>query len=181
LHLYDLIILACIGLGAWSGFRTGAIAQLLRFGGTIVSYWIALQYHQMAVPIIDKIIQNTSLAKTQSPLMTNMISQGLSFVATFVLASLLFSIVGMFLQGIFLLPGLSLINRLVGLFVGAGLAIVIITIIIEVSIFAHIPVIERVAANSTIAQTFDQTFRSLFHTINPHSSDPFHITNMRET
>jgi uncharacterized membrane protein required for colicin V production len=176
LQRYDWILLLIIGLGAWNGYRTGAVAQILRFCGILVSYWLALHEHTLLVPLIEQFLQGTTFAKSQPPIMVSIASQGISLMVTFLLASFLFGVLSSILQGIFMLPVLSWINRSLGLVVGAGMTILLITVLIQVSTFVRIPFVQHVVANSVIAKELDQAFWGFFHKINPVNQNPFHIS-----
>ncbi|UOF92697.1 CvpA family protein [Fodinisporobacter ferrooxydans] len=180
MHLVDVLIVVCIAAGAWSGYRSGAIRQVLRIGGTVISYWVAIRYPSILEPLVLKIDDQWG-GKIIAGFGTWAV-QGVSILLTFALCHLLVSLLTFVIQGIFDLPVLSFVNRMAGTVLGTCIAFLLIAIVVQVSNYVQIPTLNKAIAQSNIAQSFSHILLSGLPSIHgpiqgiPSRSNPFHIS-----
>ncbi|RIV28654.1 CvpA family protein [Alicyclobacillaceae bacterium I2511] len=132
LNLLDWIIVVIVALGAHDGFQSGLIRQVVRLFGALVAYVLALWARPYGTPQVAKVLQlfhlnphgyvHSSQLQWVSALFGNL-SGAISFAIVFTVVFLFIRYMGGFLESLFRLPVLSLVNRLAGFVMGALLTI----------------------------------------------------------
>ena len=117
MHLYDLAMLALLGLLAWSGFRRGFVREAAGLVAFAVGFLLAFR---LAGPL------GRWLA-TVFPSLSLTTAHVIAFLAVVLLVSLAIDLAAIFLTGaIRLVPVVGGLNRVGGLLAGAALGVLVI-------------------------------------------------------
>ncbi len=117
MHLYDLAMLALLGLLAWSGFRRGFVREVSGLVAFAVGFMLALR---LAGPLGRWL---ATVFSYLSPTTAHVVA----FLAVVLLVGLAIDLAALFLTGaISRVPVVGSLNRLGGLLAGAALAVLVI-------------------------------------------------------
>lgn len=137
MNIVDFILLV-IFIGALiRGYRLGLIRQFIHFLGFFIAIYIAYQFSGELTPLLKNVIPSPDFEKSSLYLLTenfqleNMFYNALSFFIIFIAAKILLSVAGYFLDTIFNLPGLAIVNRFSGALVGIVQAALIVIILVH--------------------------------------------------
>jgi uncharacterized membrane protein required for colicin V production len=165
----DYVILAVLAFGAFDGYRSGFVRQLVRLFGTVVAYVAAWKFSFVLMPFATHFVSTTLLrnanAKSIEPVLglfggdttanvSHAIAQALAFGAVFVIALILVRYLGHLLNALMHLPLLSQLNRMLGLVAGLVVAFVVLAIAINVVAYIPSPLLKSQIRHSSLAPVF---------------------------
>jgi uncharacterized membrane protein required for colicin V production len=161
----DLIIGAYILLSGVNGWRTGLIRQIVSLIAVIAAWLIAKSFSSLLVPFVEGWFPVPEMAP-DNPLRLIPgldIAAGLhgavAFVLLFVVSFVGIKFLGSLLDWIAKLPGLSILNRLGGVFLGLLLAVLISGILVNVLVLLPYDGLQRALQDSPLAQVLLQKFQ----------------------
>jgi len=118
-YIVDIIILLCLGWGAYKGFRKGFIKQVFTVLALFFAIWCGFAFADLIVPFLQKHFN-----------LGNQACSIVSFFIVFLLILMLVHISGYIATKIADFLALGLLNRLVGAFFGIIINALILSIII---------------------------------------------------
>ena len=124
----DLFILVLLALGAWRGYRTGAIQQVAGLVGLVLAFLVGARF---MTPIGEGVVDSLGLSERIAPLVGFIVAFGVVLIGV----SLALRGVRSFLQTI----KLGALDTLGGLLVGAFTAALGVSILLMVTEFATLP------------------------------------------
>jgi uncharacterized membrane protein required for colicin V production len=158
----DILLIVLLLSFAWNGYTTGFVMQVVRFVGVFVAYWAAKTYGPTVTPWLQKVFQPAhvpspdagGLAQIGNSIANNAFSSGygvLSFALVFIVVLIITRIIGRTLDMVVSLPGLSLLNRVAGLFVGVVIGVLV--LVVAVHLLAYLPnaTVQGALQNSRVA------------------------------
>lgn len=118
----DIVILAIIGIGAFSGFLRGFIHQLATIAGLAVGFFAARALYLVAAEKMALYITDASLT----------VLQIIAFIGIWVIVPLLFTLAASLLTHAVDLLSLGAFNRILGIVLGAAKWVLIVGLLINV-------------------------------------------------
>lgn len=160
MSVFDLIILIFVVLAAWNGWRSGLVKQAVSLVGVLLAYVIARTFYTSLLPVVNKYVKLpvTSTPKSLHAFLNGQLQIGIAFLVLFVLSFLAIKIVGVLLDSVAKLPGLSFLNQVSGLALGGLLAIFIAALVINVMHLFPNATVQQALRSSQIAQFLIQKF-----------------------
>ncbi len=161
----DWIIVAIVALGAYNGFQSGLIRQVVRLFGALVAYILSLWLRPYLAPLVGKVLQAFHITfqrqiHTGGPQWVSALFGDMSGLIAF---AIIFAVVFLFiryaaglLEVLFRLPVLSLVNRLAGLLAGALLALVLVYVATLVVQYLPEPWLQHQLAKSVVVEWMDK-------------------------
>jgi uncharacterized membrane protein required for colicin V production len=135
LNLLDIIILAVLILSIVLGYMRGFVKKLVSIAGWFAAYLVAYLFFDNLAPLLQSafpISSNEKLAEYSGIVaglkLDTYIYNSISFALLFFGTRIVLTVAGYFLQGVASIPGISLINRWLGVLLGIVEAVVIIII-----------------------------------------------------
>lgn len=153
--MIDLLIVALLLIGVIVGFKKGMVEKLWGIFSSVFSYGLALLYHSELADEIVKIlpkyipISSTFLNGT----IFDVISRVLAFFLLSLVIKLVLKVVILVLEGIFSLPLLSGVNKIVGAAIGLLEMYFILFLLFAFLSFFPQQEIQKYLGKSEIAQT----------------------------
>lgn len=153
----DIAILCFLSIGFLIGYKRGLIRQAIHLVGFIVAIFIAFLFNSTLADVLQQIFPFPFAEKDGiSTLMLfldveGMFYKALAFSILFFGTKILLNILGHLLTAIASLPGLKLINRLLGGVLGFLQSIVFVFIIVHLMVFIPWETGQDLVANSSIA------------------------------
>lgn len=120
--LIDIVILIIIGVGAIRGFLRGFIHQLASIAGLIVGFLAARALYLIAAEKLALYIPEASMTTLQI----------IAFISIWVVIPLLFALIASFFTHAAEMLSLGMLNRFLGLFLGAAKWVLIVGLLINV-------------------------------------------------
>lgn len=162
----DLLIGGGILLSAFAGWRNGLIRQIISLLGAFVAYFLAKSFYLLMAPVIKQFIAVPTEGDSwiNSLGLSDSLYNGISFVILFFVFLLAIRLIGLLLNTVASLPGLSLVNRFSGMLVGFVFGVVVAALIVNVLALVPQPGLEQALADSQLAQTLLDTFSFLLPT-----------------
>nr|NNM89861.1 CvpA family protein [Bacilli bacterium] len=177
MDVVDWIIVAILLFGAWEGYRTGFIRQIVRLFGTLIAYVAAWQLGSFVSPYLYPFVHGTLLKNvkqtTNIPIVgmlatgstvtsvAHAISGALAFGITFFIVLILVRYLGRLLSAVFSLPVLNFANRVIGLLVGGVVAALLIAVLINVGSYLPASSLKTQLSHSLLAPLFAQPVATL--------------------
>lgn len=144
LNLLDIIIIAVMVLSIIIGYMRGFIRKLVSIVGWFAAYLIAYLFYDNLAPLLQSMLplsSNEKLAEYSGIVaglkLDTYIYNSLAFALLFFGTRIIITVLGHFLQGVASIPGISLINRWLGVLL--GLVEVAVIIIIGVMVLEAMP------------------------------------------
>lgn len=159
----DMLLAGLLAYFVWNGFRTGFVMQVVGFAGAFAAYWAAKTYSPEVSPWVGKVIPKNSLPSNVDNLALGEIGNNLvhgvmqdvygalAFAFVFVAGLIATRFVGRALNLIVSVPGLSLLNRLAGLFVGAVIGGLVLVVLVNIGAYVPNTTIQEALQGSQIA------------------------------
>ncbi len=177
MDIADWVIVAILVFSAWDGYRTGLVAQLVRFLGTVLAYVSAWQFHGLLTPTLDHWLRATVLKHMHSSslmpalslfntgntvgTLAQAIASALSFGIVFYVSLIIIRYAGHLLGAVFSLPVLSFVNRVAGLATGVVIAFLLIAVLLSVASYLPMSPVKTQISHSALAPMFRQPIRAL--------------------
>lgn len=156
MNILDIVVLVLLLVSIWRGYRTGLVGQLVRVASVILSLIVAFMYYR---PVAAQLAEWFPLSKVQAsgsfeavagfPIVQQVLYNIVAFALLAFVVGLTVRLVGGFLDGITRLPGISLLNRLIGAVLGLVKNGLILFIILAVA---------SLLPNPTVQQSLEQSF-----------------------
>lgn len=166
MNILDIIIVVLLLFSIWRGYRTGLVGQLVRVASVILSFIVAFMYYR---PVAAQLAEWFPLSKVQAngsfdavagfPIVQQALYNLVAFALLAFVVGLAVRLVGGFLDGITRLPGISLLNRLVGAVVGLVKNGLILFIILAVASLLPSPAVQQSLSQSLFA-SYAQSYSS---------------------
>lgn len=167
--LTDLLLTGLLVYFVWNGFRTGFVMQIVGFAGALAAYWGAKTYSPAVTPWVEKMLGKTSLPSQADQwnsmgigtrLVQGILQNGyevIAFAIVFAVGLLAVRLAGHMLHLVVSLPGLSLFNRLAGLFAGAVVGVLILVVLVNIGSLLPSVTIQKALQSSQIAAVLLKT------------------------
>ncbi|ASS74596.1 hypothetical protein CIG75_06030 [Tumebacillus algifaecis] len=134
----DLVIGAFLVVAALNGLRNGLVKQIISLVGVFVAFFMARSFTDSLAPVIARFVPMPTLAPDH-PLqlipglnLESQLHNGIAFIVLFLVIFFAIKLLGSALDMIAKLPGLSIMNRLAGLVLGAILGVVVAAVLVNV-------------------------------------------------
>ncbi len=143
MNILDLLIIVFLILGTVIGYRKGLILQAMNLLGYVVALVVAFRFATDAAPFIGRIVPFSGPDMADGSLLSGLFDGQsvlytiIAFLLLFILTKVFMSILARILHGIAKLPGLNLINRLLG--GGLGLVQVALFSFITIHVLKFLP------------------------------------------
>ena len=153
----DLIIGCFLLLAGFNGWRTGLVRQIVTVVALFLSYFLAKSFTWMVEPYVAKYVSvptvsNSNLLSLVVNQQTNSkLQSGLSFVLLFLLFFFAIKFIGRVIDALARMPGLSGMNRIIGLVVGTVLGFFIAALVCNVLYLIPHDQLHAALANSKLA------------------------------
>lgn len=142
LNLLDIIIIAVLILSIIVGYMRGFVKKLISIIGWFAAYLVGYLFFDNVAPLLQTMFPMSSNEKlaNYSEIVAGLkldtyIYNALAFALLFFGTRIVITVAGYFLQGVVSIPGLSLINRWLGVLLGiieAALIIILGVMVLEV-------------------------------------------------
>ncbi|MCD5401713.1 CvpA family protein [candidate division NPL-UPA2 bacterium] len=151
----DIIILLLMGLGVFTGFRRGLIAEVFRIATIILGIIISRIFYLQVAEALGNIITDPTVAKFAS------------FLLIFVIAAPAFAVAFLFLQKIIKISLVVWLDHLAGAVLGFLKGAIIISIVIAVLAYIPSPAVNEWVDNSVFAPFFFFMIRAITFLLPP--------------
>ncbi|HEU4963745.1 MAG TPA: CvpA family protein [Bacilli bacterium] len=154
--MIDWIIIGAILLCAINGWRNGLIRQLVSVVALFVAFFFSKNWYWVLTPLVAKVVPEPTWAP-DNPLsgisLTQRLQEGVAFLIMFLLVFFVVKLIGLLLDWVANLPGLSVLNRVSGLVLGAVFAILTAAVLVQVLNMLPYEQLQQGIAASKLAQT----------------------------
>ncbi|MFD2169396.1 CvpA family protein [Tumebacillus lipolyticus] len=155
----DIIIGCGILLTALNGLRQGLVKQLVSLVGVFLAFFLARSFYDdlaplfaLIVPMPELIPDNPLLQQIPGLNLEEQLHGGMAFILVFIVIFLLIQMAGSLIDLIAKLPGLSLLNRVLGLVLGAILGVIFAAVLVNVLALLPYDQLQQALTGSQLAQ-----------------------------
>ncbi|MFT8318580.1 MAG: CvpA family protein [Sporolactobacillus sp.] len=158
--LLDLIILLLLASGLFMGFRRGLILQVVRLGGFIVSYLVAVSYFKKLAPVLKFWIPFPSSAAHSGTFdflgpmnLQTAYYQAIAFIILFIAVKIVLTILGSMLDFLAEFPLIRPVNHLTGAALGFVEIYLVVFLLLYASALTPISGLQSAINDSSLAQS----------------------------
>lgn len=162
--MIDWIIIGGILLSAINGWRNGLIRQVVSIVALFVAYFFTKNWYWLLTPLVSKVVPQPTIAPDSAFAgipgihLAERLQNGIAFLLMFVAVFFLVKLLGLLLDWVANLPGLSVLNRVSGLLLGGVFAILISAVVVQVLDLLPYDRLQAALASSKLAQTLIAEF-----------------------
>lgn len=151
----DLVLLLFIVFALWKGWRDGLVRQVVSVVGVVLAYVVSRMFYLALTPWVTRFLKLP--VDSHNPLRTFLhgdLQIAIAFALLFGLTYAAVKLLGLILDSVAKLPGLSVLNRVSGLVLGGVVAVLVAALVVNLLHLVPNTALQHALRGSAVAQFF---------------------------